>query len=516
METKRGNYFLLLATLLALTFFSYLNQFIFRYSVPPGLDAVPHNEVILRILEGDIGQIFRYHTIWHLITIVVSFITRLPSITAMAWIGPLLLVTCAASLYAFNRRFFGPIAGYTSLLLIGFASLQPLQTLFDGGFPNVLAAGTVLPFSFILLESIFNAQHRARAVTLFLISLFVLLYSHHLTTLYALGIIGLFIVVCFVKYSREVRINPYYIGCGIMGLVVMAWFALDWFLHTSLITADIQSFANDFIATSRQFPFFQLKNTLQDQNALWPISIYPREIGEAVITLGAAGWLAGIYFLKKRPFTRQWRAIALLVVWAGVLFWGSRMGALGYPVRLARDLAIPLALLAGVFVQLIWHYILDHKLPKWPYAVFIILCIFLAYPTTVKRFKIATNPSNLVHHLPVDSLAATYLEKNTPIGSTILVFHDDYYLGFFLPGRNVKWQLSPTMTPKLMNLVDLKDTLEGIDYVYLEERPDRQSSPINNTDITYNYLRSPAVKHIATFEQPEKKIYLFKVVDSVK
>ncbi|HEY1074232.1 MAG TPA: hypothetical protein VGE59_00830 [Patescibacteria group bacterium] len=516
METRRGHYFLFFTVLLGLVFFSYLNQLIFRYSVPPGLDAVPHNEVVRNILNGDIGQIFRYHTLWHILTILLSSVTRLPTITAMAWLGPLLLVTSSISLYIFNRRFFSPLAGYTSLLLLGFTSLQPLQTLYDGSFPNVLAAGTVLPLAFILFENIFHSVKKARAIFLFVLGFIILAFSHHLTTLYALATMGIFLLVFLTQYCRQKRISWFLILFVLIVSLLLGFLTLNWLLHSPLTENSVFSLANQFMATSFHYPFIHFKGVLDDPNAIWRISLYPQEIGEAVVYLGIMGFFAGLYFLKKRPADTAWNAVALLIIWSCVLFLGSRMEALAYPVRLARDLAIPLALLSGVFVHLVWSYIVEHGLPRWLFAVIIILIIFLAYPSTTKRFAIATHPSNLVHHLPVDQLASDYLEKNTPEGSKILIFHDNYYLGFFLPNREVMWQLPTAMIPKVLHLVDLKETLKGIDYVYVEERPDRESSQVNNTDITYNYLRSPVVKLVATFEQPEKKIYLFRVVGADK
>src|SRR5687768_11683125 len=121
MQTNhlRASHILIVALFLALFLFSYANQFLYKYEVPAGGDAIGHLRIVKNILGGDYLQIFRYHTIWHVTVGIGSLLFHIPSITVMAWLSPLLLFTMGVSLFYFNTRSFGLIAGVSSLILIG-------------------------------------------------------------------------------------------------------------------------------------------------------------------------------------------------------------------------------------------------------------------------------------------------------------------------------------------------------------------------------------------------------------
>src|SRR5579871_3042192 len=80
-----------LIALLAL--FSYANQIIYRYVVPPGGDAINHNAVVATILNGNWHTALTYHIVWHLIVAGIALVTHARPITVMAWLGPALLVS---------------------------------------------------------------------------------------------------------------------------------------------------------------------------------------------------------------------------------------------------------------------------------------------------------------------------------------------------------------------------------------------------------------------------------------
>ena len=140
--------------------FSLGNQIIYRYLIPAGQDPFNHDRYVQLILDGKLGDAANYHILWHTIVAFFTLITGLNSLTVMAWLGPTLLIFTALSVYIFTRRFFGPVAGLASAVAIGFFSRQPIQTLYDGGFPDVLTTGVIIP---ILFMTVLNLTETPRS-----------------------------------------------------------------------------------------------------------------------------------------------------------------------------------------------------------------------------------------------------------------------------------------------------------------------------------------------------------------
>jgi hypothetical protein len=502
--------YLLGIAIVCLFLFSYLNQLLYHYQVPPGGDAVNHNNVVHAILDGDRALIFKYHTVWHMMVILVSLVFQARTITVMAWLGPMLLVTCGLALYWFNRRFIGPVAGLASLILIGFFSFQPTQTLFDGGFPNVLAAGTVLPLFFISLNQIFSSQRKVLSLGLTLLLFIILAYSHHITTLYAVTVVffaGLFIMM---KRLRDRHIS-WLLIIGVMAFVIgVAPYVLRWILSLPLGSA--RDLASQFITITKHYPFISLPHHLDNPNAYWSLQVFPHGIGELIVYLGAAGFIVALFRLvTSRTRDEAWRTYLILVVWTVILTFGSQILALVFPVRLARDLAIPLALLGGVFVQTIYSYIVNRRLPKVFFFLFLLICLVIGANTFWERWQREVSPNSLLSHLSVDSQAADYITQNLPLDARIVGFYDDTYLPLFAPLHNVRFAQDPAFVQNISEHKNMEVVLQPIDYLYIERRFDRDSSSVNNGPLVTRYLESPYVTLEAVFEQPEKKVFLFKV-----
>lgn len=497
--------------LFALVFlFSYINQFLYHYEVPQGGDALGHNAIVHTILGGDYGQIFRYHTVWHSIIAVLSLALSMRTLTVMVWLAPALLVSMAMALMYFNYRFLGIIAGWASLIIIGFMSQQPIQTLYDGGFPNVLAAGTVLPFVLIALDNIFNKKRRYwLSILLFLLSLVILIYSHHLTTLYSLVTIALFLLFELIRYWRHKSVGWWKIISFLLLCYLLTVGAIALFLNSNL-PISFQGLAKQFVQVDFKLPFIHFVNTTKEMPGYLALADFPDALGHAVVGLGLGGFAVAVYYIIFRPESPKRRVYTLLAIWAYVLFLGSQVIALGFPARLARDLAIPLALLGGAFVAETLGYIHRAKIPKIFGLLFVVACLALGSVTFINRYQRALAPNPLIHHLSVDTRAADYITKNLPVRNRIVIFQDDIYLQDFTVLHSVYRISSQKDMEKMTALSDPEKLLRLDDYIYLEERFDQPESWINNHGIIETYLKSPKMQFITSFEQPEKKVYLFQ------
>lgn len=507
---KQTQRWLLYQLLFLLFLFSFLNQFIYHYAVPAGGDAIGHNAIVTTIMNGNYAQIFQYHTLWHVIVAGISLLFRIPSITVMAWLGPLLLVTMGLSFYYFNQRYFGKFAGIASLILIGFFSRQPLQTLNDGSFPNVLAAGTMLPLVFIALERCFTAERKASAIALFLASLALLSFSHHITTLYTLAIILVFLGLQFIRKKHNQGYSLFSIGAWIASITLVSIPLLGGLLNGPLPRSS-RELAATFVQINWQFPFVHFVGKLDNPDAIWPLSTYPNGIGEAVFILGIAGLIVITVNLFTRKLQYNRTVSLLLITWIVVLFISSRIASLGFPVRLARDLAIPLGLLGGVFVQWCVDYIRERQMPGSLVPLFLLACTLPGWQTFSERLVVQLKPNSLIYHLPVDSRAAEYITNELPLSAKIVVFQDDAYLPSFAPIHQITWDISSTTAQKLATPRNGRDVLIEYNYVYVEYRRDRPEGWLNNPSIIKDYRDMEFATEVASFTQSEKDVYLFAI-----
>lgn len=488
---------------------SFGNQFLYQYVVPPGYDGIAHATIIDTILRGNYTQIYSYHTLWHMFTIPFVLIFHMPPITALAWLGPLLQVTMVVSLTYFAKRAFGPTAAIVTMIIMGGFSLQPLQTLTDGGYPNVLAAGTILPFFFLVVHGITSTKMRWWHLPLLLVSFIVLIWSHHLTTLYALPIAFAFGLIMIAKNLREKKVH---MGWIMGALIILAGVTIvgTWlFLHAPP-SLSVSRLAEQFIHVDLRWPFFHFVSSLYSPEAILALQLYPQDIGYVVIYLGILATLWGIF---RAVITRQhpwWRFYVLLVIWVLVLFVGSRMDALGFPVRLARDMAIPLVLLCGAFLGEIFEY--AHR--SWIGNVVIILIsigvLYLGLPTITTRYHMVVDPNSQVHHLSVDTQAADYITNEIPLTARIGFFQESLYLDLFTPKHTMTWITDPMQRHYIMSLNTPEKTLTTLDYLYFEHRTDKDT-PEDSLDLLNYYLESPLLTEVIAFKQPEKEVYILKI-----
>lgn len=506
---SRG-WYLLIALLIL---FSYANQLIFRYQVPPGGDAINHNQIVLAILAGHYQDVLNYHSLWHLIVALISKLTTVRSITVMAWLGPSLLVSGSLILFFFNRKYFGIYAGVTSLILLGFFSRQPLQTLYDGGFPNVLAATTVLPLVFMALERCLAGDKRWSAISLFLVSLIFLLYSHHLTLLYAGAIIGLFLFVQLLLWLGRCRWSWWQVALIALATYGLALLAVNAFLHIQVGSA--HGLASQFLKVNWQWPFLHLVGQLDNPNAILDLSAYPNAIGEALVYLSLGGVVVSVIYFLRGSATPRGRIAVLLLIWLTVLLIGSQTPAVGFPVRLARDAAIPMALLGGAFIQGIADFYRARQLPRFLLWLTIIFSFSLGWQTLFGRTRDLFTPNPLVAHLAADSAMAKEITAHIPDRSTIVMFSGDIYLPLFVAKPMVISQLSEANKQKITDPGQVPLVVPTAQYVYFSYRLDQPTNWDNNRANLDSYRKAANMTLVLEAKQKEEEVYLFRVNPTV-
>ncbi|HSX41753.1 MAG TPA: hypothetical protein VLE93_00185 [Candidatus Saccharimonadales bacterium] len=497
-----------------LVLFSYANQLIYRYQVPPGGDGINHNIIVTSILAGHWRSAFTYHIVWHLMIAGLALITHARSITVMAWLGPLLLVSGGVTLYYFNKKYFGWAAGITALILFSFFSRQPLQTLYDGGFPDVLAGATVLPLVLMAVENVSGSSRKGWAVGLLLISLLVLLYSHHLTFLFAVALLAIYLIIQLVLTLHRRGWRWWQLVLIGLGAYAAAVIIGGLFLnHTETSAA---SLARMFMAINWRWPFIHLIGQVADPNQIFDITAYPNALGESLVYLGLGGLAVAIgYFLQKSDSPRG-RVSLLLLVWLTVLALGSRNPHLGFPSRLMRDLAIPLTLLAGVFIQAVTDFCQSRRLPRFLLATIIVLSFATGWLTLFARVGEAVRPNPLVYHLAGDRAVVNWMNANLPAGSTILSFPGDIYLPLFLNNQKVLVGYPAEDELKITDPTEIPRIFPRAQYVYFQYRLDQPTSDVNNLSNLETYKGSETLELLTDDISPQEEVYIFRVVGRSK
>jgi len=501
--------------LLALTLvgiFNYLNQLIYNYQVPPGGDAVQHIKVINSILEGDFRSVSRYHFIWHLLTAGLTKLTSLKSIIVVAWTAPALVITGALGLFLFNRRFFGFAAGLSSLLLIGFFALQPLQTLYDGGFPNFLASTLVLPLALISFDQLLISKRRILPLILVIVSFVLLLFTHNITSLYGLSIIALFVLIYLPLYLRRKGYSYFYSLLSIPILMFVGVLAANIFFNSSITTAS--GLASSVANVNWSWPFFHLTGSLNNPNAFLEVTAYPDVLGLGIVYLGVAGLLVSLLHMLIDSSSSKARGSIFLIVWVGLLFALSQQPGVGFPIRLARDLSIPLILLGGVLIQAIVDIGAKRQIPVVLTAIIVVMCFSFGLPTFLSRYNTAIAPNQLIYHKLSDDKMANWINVNVPKNSYIAVFSGDAYLPLFVDGYTVNIAVPSGVRLHMTNPKNLPDLLPEADYIYIQYRKDLPQTWENTPSLIKSYLTGSNVELAHVEKQTEEEVYLFKVIKS--
>lgn len=108
----------------------------------------------------------------------------------------------------------------------------------------------------------------------------------------------------------------------------------------------------------------------------------------------------------------------MVLVWLLAMAIGSQVKQLGFPVRLARDLATPLIISTSLAMIEIWRLIGKLR-PNLGLillqAAFASLCFILAYPHMSDRFIRITNYEPVLQYSAADQAAVFYIGENPAI-----------------------------------------------------------------------------------------------------
>lgn len=342
----------LLALVIVLVLFrGYAGPVLHDWPFIRGVDQYNHAVMANEMLAD--GQIFPYLIYppgFHTMTASVSLLSGLAPLDIFPLLAPLILLLPTLSLYTLARRLWGPSCG---LFVAGFAGLvlnAPYQYFSDAMYPNMFTSQFLLVLAVAAVLEL-HARPSGRAVLLFVLLASSIVLYHQVASLYLAMLllsIGLYALLCLYEEEspRNATLLVALVATGGLSMIY-AWDTYDLpDLASSLIT----------VATSDASTANAVTMAIGTQAPFSPVALVGGILTLPVTVLGliGAGLLAaqpvaespGVVDRTPGEFQRFARFVVL--AWALLFALGSVSPWTGFPQRFARDLGIPLTMLAAV------------------------------------------------------------------------------------------------------------------------------------------------------------------------
>jgi hypothetical protein len=377
--------------------------------------------------EGKIEPYLIYPPGFHEMTATICRLTGLPPLEVFPVVAPLLLLLPALALYALARRVwgwgYGVVAALFSVLLGGTYYYYN-----DAMYPNLVTSQFVMVLAVATLVVLYASPSIRTGLLLALLGSSVVLY-HPVASMYVaalLAVVGIAFVPYLLLRDRRTGLTLLF-SLAVLGLLstLYAWDTYDLpgavaGLVSDSGTSSTRTAVTMAIGTQTPYTLDFLLGNMVSQPVAW---------------LGVLGaFLVAGDLLRGGLGTPQRLAYLTLLVWALLLFIGSRTSLSGFPQRFERDLGIPLAVLAALSLVTI----LGPLLPRGPgasLATRLVAVPVAALALAVVGLQVAENlgnaaaPSRNVISAEV-AAAGEWLEDNHAGGNIVVT----PYLNDHVPG----------------------------------------------------------------------------------
>lgn len=499
LKNKTSLYFILIFLILViLGLLLYYPVIKYNYLVPPGDDAFVHltNLKYYQIEGFKVGTGYPIGFYWLIDTI--GNILNLDNVQTMVYVFPFLLVLSAFVIWLLVYLFFGQVSALIVLILYAFFARQPIQTLYDGGFPNVLAGSILLPLLMIFLIKIFTSKIKNQKIIfsiLYLLTFCAIILTHHLTTLFAFGInIVLIPILTYIYYLREKKKKKFNaLLIALLSFVIIIAFLV--ILKGLNILSSSEALADQFLIINSTYPFIHFIGHLNDPNAIYHnLREYGGGLSRIIVVLGILGLYNVFINLKNKQNIYFYTAIS---TWALVIFVISRISQIGFPVRAGRDLIYPLTILAGTGLAQVWHE-KNKKIKTLIYLVILIIFIKWGYGDLKVKIDAMTSQSSMIRYAQIDQ----EINNEVPQDAKLAVYAMDQFYPFF---RNPELTINftPTLEPQYINYKDF-------DYLIVEVLNDNVYA-WGKTDNTFFSIK-PDIQLLSERQDKFKKVYLYKII----
>ena len=334
-------WFLLAAVLILVLLRSYPGPMRYDWPFPRGVDKYEHAVMVgMMLSEGSTDSFMLYPPGFHILAAGISGLSGLEPLKLFAIVGPALLLLPTLACYALARRLWGWEVGVAAALLSGLIASGSYEHVSHARYPNLIGV-FLLVLAVAALVRLYASSSVRDQFTLAIFGSSVVFY-HMVASLYEAALLGL-VATLFLPYlllrnrKRGIALLSSFTLLGLLS-VLYAWDTYDLpSLVAGLLGGAGTGRGGEAVAMA-----LGTKPTGELARLLATTS-------QTVVWLGLLGALlvAGD-LLQRRMEMPQTLAYLTLLLWAALMFIGSRTTMSSFPDRFERDLSIPVALLAAL------------------------------------------------------------------------------------------------------------------------------------------------------------------------
>jgi hypothetical protein len=410
---------LLVGVLLLALFRGYAGPALHDWPLLRGVDHYSHAVMAdLMMTRGEIEPYLIYPPGFHTLTAMVSRLSGLDALEIFPVLAPALFLLPALACYTLASRVWDRPHGIAAAL---FSSVLLGGTYYyynDAMYPNLVTSQFLLVLTIAALAGLYASPSPRAGLLFALLGSSVVLY-HPVATLYEAALLAV-VAAAFVPYllARERKKGLALLASlALLGslAVVYAWDTYDLPRAVAGLVDGSEAGASATavgmaVGTQAPYPLGFLAGTMVSQPVVW--------LGLLGATLVVADLLGRRLGRARAP------AQFTVLLWALLLFAGSRMPLTGFPQRFGRDLGVPVAILAAVALVAL----LRSLGPRRPAVVFAAsLVVLLAGSSvafrTAQSLQDAAGPSVQLTSTPEIAAAGAWLREHNDGGNIMVSPH---------------------------------------------------------------------------------------------
>jgi hypothetical protein len=480
---------LLPAVLLLVLIRGYAGPVLHDWPFVRGVDHYSHAVMAdLMMTRGEIEPYLIYPPGFHTLTAMISWLGGLGPLEIFPVLGPALLLLPALACYTLARGLWGWPYGVAAALFAGVLNGGTYYYFNDAMYPNLVTSQFLLVIVIAALTGFYKASSPRRGLALALVGSSVVLY-HPVASLYEAALLAL-VSVYFLPYllvherAKGLAMLSSLVLLGSLS-ILYAWDTYDLPQTLAGLMGASEASTTDTavgmaVGTQVPYPLDLLIGTVVTQPVAW---------------LGMLGALLVLTeVLGRRVSKPQALALFTVLLWALLLFLGSRMPLTGFPQRFGRDVGIPFAILAALgFVTILRSL----GAPRSPQAVFVASLVVLLTGSLVgyralQSLESASSASAQLTITPQIAAAGEWLEENNAGGNIIVSPHANQVPSRMMLAMGHYSDLQSFEPRQIMNPRDLPPTGPGPlwDVLWVVRHPDNQRTEriLSTYDVRYIVL----------------------------
>lgn len=398
-----------------------------KYLIAPGGDPVAHLATIQTILDGKFSwHNISYPPLYHFVMALIVKLTGGDILAVMKYGAITLLFICIPIFYYLSKYLFGFWTAFWGTLLFMLVSSNPLLNFVDGSYPDMLNYGVFVPLAFLFLLKSFEKKPFVNLI-LSLIFIILMIFTHHMTTAFAVLIIVIYLCVVGIYYyfTKDKELKNYKIISLFFLLSGLVIYLLAKISFGPLIDTVIKSlFSGNSFITNTTFSKPPEFSNVSNLYILMP----------AILEfLGFAGLIYCLASIKHESYKK-----IFMIVWIIVLWGLSRTDMSGVAPRFLRELSFPLAILSGLIITKIIR-LANNNIQKILIGGMIgYLIIINMIQLNMPPFLLPDGFKNMVWYRQIDQEKVDYITSNLPDKSSVISNPFSPYLPYFLSKSNKK------------------------------------------------------------------------------